>query len=181
MVSSLPEWKREALEERKAQLIEEYKAVQGQLGRSLSDREQLILQRQADDLEQGIKNVEAELGGLSKEPGAKVPAMGESTVQESVAKAATSTIHIDPDNPPFAALRALLAEAFLPDELRRFCLDRSKFRPVVGRFGSGHGLDDIIDELFDYCRTRLLWDELVREVSQVRPNQVTRFAADLSG
>jgi hypothetical protein len=85
-------------------------------------------------------------------------------------------LHIDPDDPPYGALRALLAEAFLPEELRRFCLERKAFRPVVGRFGTGHGLDDMIDELFDYCRTRLLWDELLAEVTRDRPEQVARFA-----
>lgn len=90
-----------------------------------------------------------------------------------------STLHIDPDDPPYAALRQLLGEAFSAQELLRFCQDRADFRPVTTSFGPGHGLDDLIDQLLEYCRTRLLWDELVAGLIQVRPNQVQRFSGSL--
>jgi hypothetical protein len=34
-----------------------------------------------------------------------------------------------------AAILRLLLAAFTPEELRRFCLDRPTFQPVVARFG----------------------------------------------
>ena len=49
-----------------------------------------------------------------------------------------------------AAIRQLLLAAFTPEELRRFCYDRPTFRPVVSRFGPGHGLDDMVDEVVEY-------------------------------
>jgi hypothetical protein len=88
---------------------------------------------------------------------------------------------IDPDNPPVAALRHLLMEAFTPEELRRFCQDRPAFRPVVDRFGPGYGLDGMVDELLRYTETRLLWDELLDGVAQERPRQYERFAERLFG
>jgi hypothetical protein len=36
-----------------------------------------------------------------------------------------------PSQPNIAAIRQLLLAAFAPDDLRRFCYDRSTFRPVV--------------------------------------------------
>ena len=103
------------------------------------------------------------------------------TRQTGTAAAAQPTpngadLHIDPQDPPYAILRELLTEAFTPEELRRLCLERKAFRPVVARFGPGHGLDDMVDALFDYCRTRLLWDELLSEIARERPEQVARFA-----
>ncbi|HSR32900.1 MAG TPA: CHAT domain-containing protein, partial [Anaerolineae bacterium] len=99
------------------------------------------------------------------------PPSDEPDVQETL-----PTIHIDPDDPPYAALRELLNAAFDPDGLHRFCQERRAFRPVLRRFGPGHGLDNMIDELLEYCRTQLLWDELVAEIARVQPRQVARFA-----
>jgi 3',5'-cyclic AMP phosphodiesterase CpdA len=85
-------------------------------------------------------------------------------------------LRIDADNPPYAALRALLLEAFTPDDLRRFCQDRSGFRPVLNNIGSGASANEIVDALFELCRTRLRWDELLAELVQIRPEQVTKYA-----
>ena len=73
-----------------------------------------------------------------------------------------------------AAIRDLLLNAFSPQELRWFCQDRELFRPIVVRFSEKHGLDDMVGEVVDYCRTRLLWEELLDELEQVRPKQVVR-------
>ena len=75
-----------------------------------------------------------------------------------------------------AAIRQLLLAAFTPEELRRFCYDRPEFRPVVRRFGPGHGLDDMVDELITYCDTHLLFGELLSQVRQANPGQYARFA-----
>jgi formylglycine-generating enzyme required for sulfatase activity len=74
-----------------------------------------------------------------------------------------------------AAIRKLLLAAFTPDDLRHFCHDRHTFRPVVNRFGSGHGLDDMADELITYCEKYLLLPELLTELKQHNPRQYARF------
>ena len=73
------------------------------------------------------------------------------------------------------AIRELLLAAFTPQDLRRFCQDRLLFQPIVVRFGPGHGLDDMVDEVIDYCRTRLLWDDLLADVKEANPLQYARF------
>jgi hypothetical protein len=87
----------------------------------------------------------------------------------------------DPQSYNIAAIRELLLVAFTPAELRRFCQDRPPFRPIVYKFGPGHGLDDMVDEVMDYCRTQLLWDELLAEVKEHNPRQYARFETELSG
>lgn len=78
-----------------------------------------------------------------------------------------------------ATIRELLLAAFTPEELRRFCLDRPIFHPVVAEFGPGQGLDDMVDRVIEYCRTRLLWDALLVEVKEIRPQQYDRFEPEL--
>jgi len=36
-----------------------------------------------------------------------------------------------------------------------------------------------VDEMLDYCRTELLWDDLLAKVAQVKPRQYARFASSL--
>jgi formylglycine-generating enzyme required for sulfatase activity len=74
-----------------------------------------------------------------------------------------------------AAIRQLLLAAFTAEELRRFCYDRPDFRPVVRRFGPGHGLDDMADELITYCENYLLIPELLAALKQHNPRQYARF------
>lgn len=76
-----------------------------------------------------------------------------------------------------AAIRRLLLAAFTPRTLRRFCQDRPLLRPIVASFGPGHGLDDMVDRVVDYCQARLLWAELLAAVEQENPKQYARFAA----
>jgi formylglycine-generating enzyme required for sulfatase activity len=77
----------------------------------------------------------------------------------------------DTPEPDIAKIRRLLLEAFTPEDLRRFCEDRPDFRPVVRRFGPGHGHDDMADELITYCKNFRFFPELLAEVKQVRPRQ----------
>jgi hypothetical protein len=74
-----------------------------------------------------------------------------------------------------AQVRILLTKAFTAHDLRRFCLDRSVFRPIVDRFGPGQGLDDMVDEVIDYCRVHMLWYELLAGVKQANPRQYARY------
>ena len=89
--------------------------------------------------------------------------------------AAGMPIQVDPDNPPIAAIRELLEAAFTPPKLRSFCQDRPQFRDLIHHFGPGHGLEDMVGEVIDYCRTQLLWDELLAEVAVANPKQYARF------
>lgn len=74
-----------------------------------------------------------------------------------------------------AIVRELLMEAFTAEELRRFCQDRPTFRPIVARFGPGHGLDDMTDEVVTYCQKRNLFGDLLAAVKEANPLQVARF------
>ena len=78
-----------------------------------------------------------------------------------------------------AAIRQLLLAAFTPQELRRFCQDRAAFQPLVYQFAPGDGLADMVDEVVDYCETRLLWEEFLAGVAQANPRQYARFASSL--
>jgi hypothetical protein len=84
-------------------------------------------------------------------------------------------------SPPPGVVRKLLLAAFTAEELHRFCFDRPVFRPIVNSFGPGHGLDDMVDEVITYCEKRLLFPELLAEVSQENPGQYARFAPLLRG
>lgn len=61
-------------------------------------------------------------------------------------------------------IRQLLLAAFKPETLRRFCQDRATFRPIVDTFGPGHGLDDMVDRVIDYCDNHLLFPDLLAEL-----------------
>lgn len=74
-----------------------------------------------------------------------------------------------------AQIRILLTKAFTAHDLHRFCLDRPMFRPIVDRFGPGQGLDDMVDEVIDYCRVHMLWYELLAGVKQANPRQYARY------
>ena len=87
---------------------------------------------------------------------------------------------IDPDDPPIAAIRRLLTASFPPQTLRRFCLARPTFRSVVDSFGPGHGLNDMVDRVIEYCEKGLLWDELLAGVKEISPRTVDRFVSGRS-
>jgi hypothetical protein len=78
----------------------------------------------------------------------------------------------------YSKIRKLLLAAFTPEDLRRFCYDRSSFRAVVDRFGAGYGHDDMVDEVITYCDTRLLFDELLAAVQKENPRQYALFKSD---
>ncbi|MBN1658216.1 MAG: VWA domain-containing protein [Anaerolineae bacterium] len=78
-----------------------------------------------------------------------------------------------------AAVRRLLLTAFTAEELPRFCRDRPALEPVCERFGPRQGLDDMVDELLEYARTRHLLGEMLTAVQEHNPRQYAAFAADL--
>lgn len=109
----------------------------------------------------------------------------EQVVTEALASAQTPTDRdagepaIDPEDPPVAAIRDLLTNAFTRDDLLTFCQDRTDFRPIATRVGPSDGLGDIASKVIEYCRTQLLWDQLLTEVKQINPRQYDRFQSQL--
>jgi hypothetical protein len=86
---------------------------------------------------------------------------------------------IDPDDPPIRLIRKLLTDAFAADTLRRFCEEHSDLRHVVHYFGPGHSFADMIDQVIEYCRMYLLWEELLQGVAEENPRQFKRFVSQL--
>lgn len=103
--------------------------------------------------------------------------------QPEPAAAVSGATHprIDPGNPPTAVIRQLVTAAFTPESLRRFCQDNPTFQPVFNSFGPKFGLDDMVDEVINFCRTRLAWDTLLDEISKTNPPQYARFEPQLYG
>jgi hypothetical protein len=120
------------------------------------------------------------LGELAGEPQAvPMPRRPLERVEEQPEPVQFERLHIDPDDVPYAAIRELLETAFDAETLRRFCQDRPDFEPLLRRFSPADGVSDMVDEILGYCRTELLWDELLAEVARVKPRQYARFELDL--
>jgi len=90
-------------------------------------------------------------------------------------------LHIDPEHVPYAAIRDLLEAAFDAGTLRSFCQDRPAFEPLLRCFGPADGLASLVAKVLEYCRTELLWDELLTEVEGANPRQYARFQEHLGG
>jgi hypothetical protein len=101
-----------------------------------------------------IDNVSGDIYG-SVIAGGDITIGGASAPTQVSAKQSQPTAEYD-----LAAIYRLLEAAFTPQTLRRFCLFRSTFQPLVREFGPGHGLSEMVDRVIDYCNTRLLFDEL---------------------
>lgn len=85
------------------------------------------------------------------------------------------------DEPAYnlAAIRDLLQAAFTAETLYRFCMDHPRFRRILHQFGPDDGLDDMIDEVIDFCETKLLWKEFLAAVAEENPRQYARFESAL--
>lgn len=79
----------------------------------------------------------------------------------------------------FAGIRILIREAFTAPELRRFCQDRPSFRPILPYLSPNLGLEGMIDALIEYCQKRLLFPELLSEISELNPRQYKRHCPQL--
>lgn len=78
-----------------------------------------------------------------------------------------------------ATVRKLLLAAFTDRTLPRFCQDRPTFRPILADLGPGHGLNDMVDRVIEYCETRVLTGELLLEVKNENPRMYARFESQL--
>jgi Tol biopolymer transport system component len=79
------------------------------------------------------------------------------------------------DSYDFGQIRDLLRAAFTAPELRRFCQDRERLRPVVDNFASNDGLNGMVDKVIDYCDARREFAYLLAEIRQERRAQYDRF------
>lgn len=80
----------------------------------------------------------------------------------------------DSDQYNLAALRELVLDAFMLGELERFCRDRQAFRPVLTHFGQKYSQEEVVDVLLEYCRTRVLFPDLLAEIHKSNPKQYER-------
>jgi hypothetical protein len=78
-----------------------------------------------------------------------------------------------------AVIHDLLTAAFSAEELRRFCQGHALFQPIIANFGPNHSLNQMADEVVDYCRTYHLWDELLEAIEEKNPRQYDRFRDSL--
>jgi hypothetical protein len=79
------------------------------------------------------------------------------------------------------AIRNLIRDAFTVRELWRFCQDRPAFRPILTHCSPNPSLEDIVDALTEYCRTHVLFSELLLEIRQFNPQQYQRHRTRLYG
>ena len=82
-----------------------------------------------------------------------------------------------PENEQYnvAAICDLIRAAFTPDDLRRFCRDRPAFADLRNFFGPDSGLERMIDHAVEFCQTRRLFADLLREIEAHNPRQYERF------
>jgi hypothetical protein len=78
------------------------------------------------------------------------------------------------------AINDLLTRAFMDEkDLRRFLRHRKAFQAVLDLVSVDAGLADHVDVLIEYCRTRLLFEELLDGVQAENPRQYERLAFQL--
>lgn len=154
---ALPNYKRKALETRLSQLLEEYEAVNDQLGRTLSEADRIRLRRHAQSLEREIEQVQREL----ESPSTTEP---------------VTTSDYDP-----AVVRDLLLAAFTAQNFRRLFLYASDpgLKLLTQEFSPNDGLSAMVDKAIEHCQTRDLFRSLLREVEQANPRLYARFESRL--
>ena len=146
---ALPKYKRQALERRRAALIEEYQAASAQLDRALSDVDRLRIQRQVDDLEKQIAQLERELdqGSAPQGDAAPSPALDPAAVNQT-------------------RLRTAMVGAYGLADLKLLCEDMGLDDENL----PASTLEGKVLELIRYMRRRGRYEELVRKVLADRPH-----------
>ena len=160
------DYKRRALEQRLAQLLEEHRAANDQLGRTLSDVERIRLKRQIEALESEIDEVDQELKG-----------------PQSRADLASISPPASTGEYDLAVVRDLLLRAFTAADFRRLFLYTS--HPDLGllthEFGEGEGLASMVDTVIEQCKTKDLLPDLLHEVRGANPWMYARYEPRLFG
>jgi hypothetical protein len=77
------------------------------------------------------------------------------------------------------AIRELMRDTFTPQELDRFCADRTDFRRVRSGFGFGFSLDDMIDGVITYAEKRVLLPELLSGIQEADSRQFQRHQKNI--
>ena len=98
------------------------------------------------------------------------------SVQEEETEASTRTVHAAHND--LAALRVLLLNAFTAKDLQRFCHDRTLFRPLLEHCSPNASHQELSDVVLQFCGTRALFPELLREIRECRPRQYTRWSRE---
>lgn len=68
-----------------------------------------------------------------------------------------------------AAVRRLLVQAFAVEDLRRFVGDRPEFSALLTRFAPSDGLEAMAEKVVEFCRTQILFDELLAAIKADNP------------
>ena len=76
-----------------------------------------------------------------------------------------------------SAVHDLLTSAFTHQDLLRFCRE-TDLRPVLKDLGFDQ-LNEMADELVQYCDKNSLWDELLSAVQEANPRQYSNFKSVL--
>ena len=113
MPDSLPDFKRHALESRRAQLLEEYEAVTKQQGHTLNATDALKLRRQAEALEAEIARIEAQLEGRAPQPVPSPPHKRVSGIPAELSSPLKNTLLQCAEFTNTQALQAILAHELL--------------------------------------------------------------------
>lgn len=135
------------------------------------------LRQMADDLMENSATVVAALIGLLGT--LLTVTVSYLAIRKKQGKADVYTAPGDEQAYNIAAIRKLLYAAFTAETLRRFCIDHPPFQRILRRFGPEHGLDDMIDEVIDFCTKKNLWKEFLVEVAKENQGQYARFESDI--
>lgn len=74
-----------------------------------------------------------------------------------------------------SGIRKLFVAAFTVEDLKRFCRDRPALESITTRSSPNASLQDMVDEVIDYCSTQDLFHELLTEVRHANSRQYARF------
>jgi hypothetical protein len=86
-----------------------------------------------------------------------------------------------PERFNIATIRNLLKDAFTAQDLWRFCQERPDFQPVLVHFPYNATQAQMIDALTEYCRTHVLFEQLLVGIRLSNPRQYKRYQAQLHG
>jgi chromosome segregation ATPase len=131
MTASFLEIKRHNLEKRLSGLFEEYEAASKQLNRTLAETDRIRLQRQLDNLEQEIQQLESDLTQLpGPDPTEAVP--------KNVPKI---------NEPDKAALRAAIMTRYSLEQVKTLCEDCGVDYEALGQLAKEPLVRELIREL----------------------------------
>jgi hypothetical protein len=162
----MADYRRQALEQRRARLLEDYQAVNDQLSRALSAVEENRLKRQIEALDADLQDVDRQLEGLAAGAG---PALAAPPVPE------------EPREPNLAAVRELLVRGFTAADFRRLFVYTSQpdLKLIVHELSPGDGLATMVDKAMERCLAQDLLPDLLGEVKRANPRMYAKYESQL--